>query len=426
MKKEINVLMIGPLPPEQGGLDTGGVAKVNWELAKSLNAIAEINLTVFASGVFCNSTNIMYNKIEGVNVTKPLKIKIANLPKILMLFKQDFIFLAAKLVLRRRIKIAKVNFSYSLLALYVKTLVEQLEIDIIHIHSSYDTIPSIFFSLKKKVPLVLTAHGLNHIYFAKESDVRLFEDYKKRYKEIFSIPSKIISISSTNTERALSVGALPKKIVRIPNGININEWKPIPKEDARKKLDIDLDKKIVLFTGNLQKRKGIDILIESFRQVVDEISEVNLIIVGSGEEEKNLKFLTNKLGLHASVKFTGRVSDEELKLWYNACDVYVLPSKSEGLSIAMLEAMSLEKPIITTKPEMGTYDCLIDGENGYFVDYGNIDELAQKIIKILEDNDLAEKFGRKSRELIENEYNWEKIAKQTYNLYREVVSDKNE
>ena len=407
----MKVLMMGPLPPDMGGTSIGGVATVVKELTKQFSENQEIDFYLFATNVYTESPENWIDEKENYTLYKSAKKNICY-----KLFGFDFLK-----IIPYHFLIPKSNFERyykaTSLFLFIKKIITQVNPDILHVHHAHSLPITAYLASNGEIPIVTTLHSFHALMGKKGKELDL---QKKLFQKNFDISSKLIAVSSYVKEEAIALGADSEKVVVIPNGININEWKPIPKEDARKKLDIDLDKKIVLFTGNLQKRKGIDILIESFRQVVDEISEVNLIIVGSGEEEKNLKFLTNKLGLHASVKFTGRVSDEELKLWYNACDVYCAPSREEAFGIIYLEAMACAKPVIGPD-HGGPKEIIKDGVTGHLFDNESYNDLAQKIIKILEDNDLAERFGRKSRELIENEYNWAKIAKQTMEVYKSVI-----
>lgn len=406
----MKVLMIGPLPPDMGGTSTGGVATVVKELTKQFSKNQEIYFHLFATNVY---TELPENWIEEKeNYTLYKNTKKINYFKI---FGFDFLK-----IVPYHFSISKSNFEkYKAIPsfLFIRKIIKQVNPDIIHVHHAHNLPVTAYHASEGKIPIVTTLHSFSALMGKKGKELDL---QKKLFQKNFEISSKLIAVSSHVKEKALQLGANPGKVVVIPNGINIEEWKPIPKEEARKKLSIDLEKKIVLFVGSLLKIKGIDILIKAFKHVLDEINEANLIIVGSGKEEKNLKDLTTKLDLQHYVKFEGARYGEKIKLWYNACDVYCAPSREEAFGIIYLEAMACGKPVIGPN-HGGPKEIILNGINGYLFENENCD-LATKIIKILENDELAEKFGRKSRELVEEKYNWNMIAKRTYEIYRRLLN----
>ncbi|WP_164888437.1 glycosyltransferase family 4 protein [Methanosarcina sp. MSH10X1] len=206
----------------------------------------------------------------------------------------------------------------------------------------------------------------------------------------------------------------PEKIVEISNGVDIERFNPNNDGSIiRKKLNIE-NQKIILFVGALDKPhffKGLEILLESFKEISN--PNYRLIIVGDGELKQNYIEKANKMGIISQVIFTGRVSSEDLPLYYAASDVTVLPSTTmgEAFGLVLVEAMATSKPVIASNLP-GVRSVVDDGKNGFLVIPGNSEDLTSKIKKILDDEELCCKFGKHGRNKVEERYNWINIAKQ--------------
>jgi glycosyltransferase involved in cell wall biosynthesis len=110
--------------------------------------------------------------------------------------------------------------------------------------------------------------------------------------------------------------------------------------------------------------------------------------------------------------------------WYQACDVFVLPSWAEGLSLAVLEAMACARPVVTTWPDRAGHDAIQDGQNGLLVPYGQEDALAQALISLAEQPEAAAALGRAARETARSRFTWPEIAGRTLEVYREVLDQR--
>src|SRR5512138_3128380 len=139
-----------------------------------------------------------------------------------------------------------------------------------------------------------------------------------------------------------------EKITYIQNGVDTERFRPVPsveKAAARKRLDLPVDKNVVLFVGRLVHVKGVDVLLGAWRQLPDELRSCSLLlVVGDGPEAFDLKRLADKYGIAATTRFAGRQDD--VLDYYHASDLFVLPSRSEGLPNALLEAMSCGLPVV--------------------------------------------------------------------------------
>ncbi len=179
----------------------------------------------------------------------------------------------------------------------------------------------------------------------------------------------------------------------------------------------------ILFVGRLVWRKGAWYLIDAIPRVLTEFKDTKIKIAGSGEQKLFLEERTKKIGIDKSIQFLGSVSAEDLQHLYSEADIYVQPSLYEPLGIAVLEAMSMGKPIIASRvggiPEMVT-----SGKEGLLVEPGNSFQLGEAIIHLISDSSLRRRYGRNARRKVETEFTWQKIAQQTLNLYEDLCSTK--
>lgn len=201
----------------------------------------------------------------------------------------------------------------------------------------------------------------------------------------------------------------------VPNGVNINKFK-IPafgKATTGKQ-----NSKIIITVSRLVKKNGIDVLIKA----VSKLSTIDcqLLIIGEGKERKKLEKLTVKLGIKNGVRFLGSVPNEKLPDYLTEADVFVRPSRSEGLGTAFLEAMASGVPVIGTSVG-GIPDFLKHKETGLFCQAQNPEDLTKKIELILRDENLKNKLIENAKNLIEESYSWGVIAEEMRKIYEKTI-----
>jgi glycosyltransferase involved in cell wall biosynthesis len=163
-----------------------------------------------------------------------------------------------------------------------------------------------------------------------------------------------------------------------------------------------LGKKIALYMGRIIKRKGLDYLIRAFKIVEDKYDDVYLIVAGSGKFSDYCKKLAVSLDVK-NVLFTGYVKESDVELYYNICDVFVLPSiflneHPEPAGYSVYEFMSVGKPVIVTDA-VGARELVMNGVNGFVVKEKNVNELADALSKIVSDEVLQKKMCDKSKQI---------------------------
>ena len=204
----------------------------------------------------------------------------------------------------------------------------------------------------------------------------------------------------------------PKKVEVIPNGVDINIFKP-KKERLRQD-----DKSHILWVGRYTTGKNIDILIESAKILIGQYPNISFILVGQGPLKKQIEYLAVKLKIFDKIEFVDAVKNDEMPEIYNSSDVFVLPSRDEGVPRTILEAMACGLPIVCT--DLPQLSDLISG-CGITIPIGDPISCANAISNIISNKSLAQKFGENSREKIVKNHSWDLTVKKTIELYEKVI-----
>jgi len=218
----------------------------------------------------------------------------------------------------------------------------------------------------------------------------------------------------------LSLGADPEKVEVLHNGVDINRFSPLTgvKGEMREKLGISEDAPVVLTVRRLVYKNGIDTLIESAKNAVKKNPKLVFIAVGRGPDFEEVREKIRQLGMQKNFRLTGFVSDEELPLYYNAADFFVLPSKSgEGLPLVALEAMACGLPVIATN--VGGTSEVMNEDYGKLVPPNSPDSLAEAIVEFSR-KDLSG-LRKGLRTMIEQKYSWDTNVEKLGEIYEELI-----
>lgn len=237
---------------------------------------------------------------------------------------------------------------------------------------------------------------------------------EKIKKHVISGAKGYFSTSEENDKYFISYGAEKERIIRYPfTSLYASDIIDTPltieeKLDLRKKLGIT-EEKVVLAVGQFIHRKGFDVLLKA---IVDLPRDIGVYFVGGvpTEEYENLK-TDNEL---TNVHFIGFKNKKELKDYYKTADVFVLPTREDIWGLVINEAMSCGLPVITTNKCIAGLELVENGENGYIINVGDDNALAEKIELILTNKELQDQMGKKSIEKIRY-YTFENMAKNHIN-----------
>jgi teichuronic acid biosynthesis glycosyltransferase TuaC len=236
------------------------------------------------------------------------------------------------------------------LAVAKQLIRDGFDFDLIDAHYYYpDGVAAGMLAKELGKPFVVTARG---------TDLNLipeFEQPRKLILETADRASASIGVCKALMDRLAELGADSSKLHVLRNGVDLERFQPMDRQESRAKLGLPLGKTILISVGLLCERKGHHIAIEALPHLPD----VRLVVVGEGEERQNLEELAKKLGVADRVKFAGRVDNDQLKWWYSAADALVLCSSREGWANVLLESMACGTPVIATNiwgtPEVVTY-----------------------------------------------------------------------
>ncbi|MGD2205253.1 MAG: glycosyltransferase family 4 protein [Anaerolineae bacterium] len=228
-----------------------------------------------------------------------------------------------------------------------------------------------------------------------------------------------IVISREIEKELQQIGVPQSKLKFIPNGVNTDHFVPV--EDRRKehlKQRLDLPKgPIVAFVGRLVPAKNVSLLVDLWERFPD--TGAHLLILGDGPRRASLENSCQDKGLTDKVLFTGNV--ENVAQYLQCSDIYVLPSLTEGLPVALLEAMACSLPVVASSVG-GVPELLQDGVNGFLVSPGNAQDFHDKLATLLVDRELQHKMGSQARQTILSNYSLSTISERYLALYKDLLN----
>ncbi len=202
----------------------------------------------------------------------------------------------------------------------------------------------------------------------------------------------------------------------IPNGVDIVRFHPAPAD-----LIDERQSQTVVCVSKMRYEKGIDVLLQAWRIVQGQLPTARLVIVGSGPLQKQIEQMAEALEVTGTVEFAGLQSDVPGQLHRGA--VSVLPSRWEGMPNALLEAMACGSACVATRVS-GSEDLIQHGVNGLLVTSENYEELAQALLTLLRDPELARKYGQAARATVEQGYTLEQVLNMYTEIYYKVIHRK--
>ncbi len=288
--------------------------------------------------------------------------------------------------------------------------------DIVHLHHP-DPMAAISYLLARPSRPKLVFHWHSDILRQK----RLFYFYRPFLNAVLRKASVILCTSYDYLRGSEQLEGFKEKCKVVPLGISTEKlrWNPKKVTEIRNSFS---GKKIVYSLGRFIYYKGYEYLIEAMKDVRE---DVVLLLGGEGPLKGHYETLVEKFGLRDRVFFLGRVPQELLGTYYAACDVFCLPSveKTEAFGLVVIEAMSLGKPVVTTRVEgSGIGWVNLHGVSGLTVPPRDPKALAEAINTLLGDEELYRRLSKGARERFEAEFSSEVMARRTLSLYQELLS----
>ncbi len=299
----------------------------------------------------------------------------------------------------------------------LKRIRKDFDFDIIDAHFSYpEGLGAVLLARFFNRPVTITLRG---------TIVPLSKYLLRRIQIIYALrkATKVFSVSNSLKEKAVSLGIESSKILPIPNGVDMEKFFSMPKNEARHELGLLLDKKIIMSVGGLVKRKGFHRVLAVLPEVTEKYKEILYVIVGGptveGDLGPELKKQVKELNLDDHVHFTGTLPYDKVRKWLNAADIFCLATSNEGWANVFFEAMACGKPVVTTKVG-GNEEVIKSADYGILVDLNDQKQLKNAIIEALE-----KKWDH--RKIIEyaSENNWENVARKVLQEFKKIGDSKN-
>lgn len=259
-------------------------------------------------------------------------------------------------------------------------------------------------------PVVLTAHGSDVARLAGPAHAAY---YRRAMRAAVGHARATICVSRAIADVLPELGAPPGRLHVIPNGVDLERFRPRDRAACRSELGVDPAGRLLVFAGNLVPLKQVDRLLRALAALPDRA--VRAAIIGEGPEEPALRALATGLGLADRVRFAGRRPHAEVPLWLAAADLAVLPSASEGMPLVIPEALASGTPVVASRVG-GVPECLEDGVTGVLVDPAGVESLAAGLAAA-----LARPWDRDALAAAARRFGWDTIVGEIEGVYARIL-----
>lgn len=290
----------------------------------------------------------------------------------------------------------------------VTARLRQASPDVVHLHSSRATWLGGLAARRLRLPALTT----------RRMDRPVRRGWRTRLIYEHSV-DRVAAVSEAVRQRLLD-GGVPEDRIQVIHSAVAPHRATAPRDVLRKTLGVEDDRPCLLVAAALVKRKGIDILLSAISTLADEGYTTTLWIAGDGPDRPSLERRSSQLGLDGQVRFLGQRDDVSDLL--EACDVFVLPSRREGLGVAALEAMAAGRPVVATQVG-GLAEAVIHEETGLLVPPEDPTALAESLARSIGDLALRERLGAAGPERITKTYSPPAMVDAYEQLYSELIRE---
>ncbi len=300
------------------------------------------------------------------------------------------------------------------LSLKILKAAKRLGVDMIHCHLHDTNIYGSLAAFLGRVPSIATHHDTSVIHGMNNLRRRVKFTVLRRF------PTAHVCVAATIGQSLVNVLGIPRgSVAHIHNGVEKQEFPPSELQSLRESLSIPQGTFVFGCVGNLYNVKGQDILLEAFAKVKAHGRNMRLLLLGRGECEPQLRAQCEKLGLTEEVQFLGFRSDARALL--HLIDCMVIPSRSEGLPMVLLEAFATGLPVVSTRVG-GVPEVIRDGQNGFLVPPEDPARLAERMIQLAENELLRHKLGTNAARDFEKQWSLERMISRYEVLYETLAA----
>lgn len=292
-------------------------------------------------------------------------------------------------------------------------LVKTLQIDIVHAHEVKSDVITYLVARFHPVPIVTTLHG----WIGNSFKDRLFIEMDKRIARGFN---RIIAVSRQIEEELLAAGIPSEKVCMVHNAIVLERYRRTGRRGMLAEvIGRPVPTPVIASLGRLSPEKGHADLIDAVHRVVRSGKQVSVVLIGDGPERPNLVQQIKTLGLQETVFLPGYI--QEPQRLFEEIDLMVLPSHTEGLPNAALEALLMEVPVLATRVG-GTPEVITDGKTGRLVSAHSPDELAAGILEFLSCPELWKRMARQGREMVIKHFDFQARTRKLEAIYEDMLT----
>ncbi len=236
-------------------------------------------------------------------------------------------------------------------------------------------------------------------------------------KFVYRHADHVIANGSFTLGLLRNLGVKDERLHLINPGVDLAVFRPgLDSSNLRCSYGLE-GKRVILSIGRLSRRKGFDNVIRAMNLISREIADAHYVVVGIGEDDRYLKEIAASCGISDMVTFVGAAAEDELPLWYNLGELFVMPNRSvgndsEGFGMVFIEANACGRPVVAGR-DGGTGDAVVDGVTGLRVYGDDVHEIASAVVKILSDPGLADRMGAAGLKRVREDFGWEKVACRT-------------
>jgi L-malate glycosyltransferase len=216
-------------------------------------------------------------------------------------------------------------------------------------------------------------------------------------------------------QKAILFGMLNERVVTFPWGIDLEHFRPVEKKDLNSQFTL-------ISTRNWEPIYGVDVIANAFVRVVCECPKLRLVMLGSGSMDVQLRKIFREAGVSDRVNFVGQVSYADLPDYYRSADVYLSASHSDGTSISLLEAMACGCPVLVSDIP-GNREWIQPGENGWLFPDGDVEVLADTILKLVKQRQRLKEMGTSARKITEQRADWKLNSQTLLAAYHQVLTE---
>ncbi len=270
--------------------------------------------------------------------------------------------------------------------------------------------PSKLMASKNRCPLVATWHEVWGEYWYEYMGSRLSGAIGKGIERVSSrLPDKIIAVSEKTKEGLVEgLGLPPGRISIVPNGVDL---------ELISSIEVEKEENKIVYAGRLLPHKNVDALIRAMPEVLKEIPDAKLTIVGEGPMRERLTRLSRELKIAPNVQFLGDIDYRDVLREMRSSSLLVLPSVREGFGTVLIEAMAARTPVLAVDAAGSAASEVLKGGNGLLC---GLDGLEDGILRVLRDGALRERLAEGGYRYSKG-FNWDNIAQEVFRVYDAMI-----